>query len=451
MLPDSNRAHGKKENPFLFYGLLLYLMIYYSQVGSRIPALGRMRVELVVGGIILLAAIRVFIKKITHNEEEKRILYPIYLFFAAAAISIPTTVAGHHAIDGFVLLFKSFSVFIMIYVAVITEKGLEGLIYVLLIMAGLVIVEPFFLSLSGRGVEYFGSGLRRLTAVTGLFGHPNALGGFSAGVLPLVYFVFWHEKSWIKKLALLALGLITLRVIMLTESRSAFVGAMSFVVFIWIVSRRKVVTAIVIFVAVVVGWSLLDTTTRKRYSSILTAHEVAFSKESGGKTRRGSMASRYEIITDGIELFSERPITGYGIGGYQIARQERFGRWEEAHNAYVQCLAEVGIVGFIPWLLILIGTFRLLGNVRKIIVEREQIDHYGFMYQMTYALQGYLVVHFSLSVFGHSPYDNYWWIPAGISLAMINILKENELVGVNKPKQAFDRMKAFLRFYKNPT
>ncbi len=430
MLLNENREQNKAGSKFLFYGLLLYTAIYYSQLGSRIPALGRIRIEFLVGCAILIVAIPELIKKITHNEEEKRILYPIYFFFGAALISIPTTVAGYHTINYLIYLFKSIAIFIMIYAGVNNEKELKPFIYVLLIMAGVIIVEPFFLSLSGKGFRYYGSGLIRLEAVTRLFASPNALGLFSAGILPLTYFLFRYEKSWVKKFILVAFGLITLKVITLTESRSALVGIMSFIFFIWIISKKKVLAAIALSVALLVGWSSLDTTTKDRYLSISDSGKIIRGEkilnEAGEKISRGSMVARWEIITDGIELFLQRPITGFGIGGYQIARIERLGRWQVAHNAYTQCLAELGIAGFIPWCLILINTFKLLGKTRKKIIERKQIDDLRFIYLMTYAFQGYLFVHFALSMFGHNPYQNYWWIPAAISLILINLLKQKE-------------------------
>jgi putative inorganic carbon (hco3(-)) transporter len=422
----------KASSKFLFYGLLLYTLIYYSQLGSRVPALGKIRIEFTVGVIILVFCIPQLIKKITHNEEEKSILYPIYFFFAAAVISIPTTVAGYHTINWLIYLFKSFAIFIMIYVGVNTEKELKVFIYLLLFNAGIIIIEAFLLSLSGTGLRYGESGILRLGADTGLFEHPNALGGFCAGILPLVYFLFWHEKSWMKKFILIAFGLITLKVIALTQSRSAFVGVMSFVFFIWVISKKKALVALVIFIALLAGWSSLDTTTKERYLTILDSDEIILGEkprtEDGDIINGGSMASRYEIILDGLRLFLQRPITGFGIGGYQVARIERLGRWQVAHNAYVQCLAELGSVGFIAWMLILINTFRLFGKTRKIMVKRGKIDNANFIYQMTYAFQGYLVVHLTLSMFGHTPYQNYWWISAAISLILIQLLKQKEQV-----------------------
>ena len=422
MLLNNNIEKNRAGNKFLFYGLLFYTAIYYSQLGSRIPALGKIRIEFLIGALILLAATPIFLKKITHNEEEKSILYPIYFFFVAAVISIPTTVAGYNTIDWLIRLFKSFAIFIIIYTGVNTEKELRRFIFVLLIMAGIIIIEPFFLSLSGRGFGRSGLGLMRLQAVTGLFAHPNALGGFSAGILPLTYFLFRYEKSWINKIILVALGLITLKVITLTESRSALVGVISFIFFMWIISKKKVLAAIALSIILLAGWSSLDTTSKDRYLSILDSSKVIrgeeIRNEGGEEINRGSMEKRYETIIDGLKLFLQRPITGFGIGGYQIARIERLGRWQVAHNAYTQCLAELGIVGFIPWCLILINTFKVLGKTRKKIIEHKKIDDLRFIYLMTYAFQGYLVVHFTLSMFGHTPYQNYWWIPAAISLKL---------------------------------
>jgi O-antigen ligase len=52
--------------------------------------------------------------------------------------------------------------------------------------------------------------------------------------------------------------------------------------------------------------------------------------------------------------FTSNPITGVGLGGYKTFAGEEGLRGTGLHSAYLQVLAEQGLVGFIPWLAILI-------------------------------------------------------------------------------------------------
>ena len=417
----------QRADNFFFNGLLLYTIIYYSQLGSRIPFLGAIRIEMVIGTTILIPALFRFFKDITHNEEEKSILYPVYFFFAASLISIPTTVAGYHTISALINLCKSFAIFIMINAAIRSEKQLRIFVYVFLAMHAFIIVEPFILSSYGSVLRSRSFGSIRLGAVTGLFAHPNALGALSTGILPVIYFLFRYERSILVRLMIVALSLVTLKVITLTESRTALVATLGFIFYLWITSRKKLVFAVLVVIALPIAWSCLDPMTKDRYLSLLDADEVILGREirdeTGEAVSRGSMQKRYQIVKDGLTLFLQRPITGFGIGGYQIARIERLGRYQVAHNAYVQCLSEVGIFGFIPWSLILINTFGLLSKPRRILAQHSTVDGYRFINEMSYAFQGYLVVHLLVAMFGHNPYGNYWWIPAAVSLVLIKLLK----------------------------
>lgn len=430
MLLSKNRERHKDGSNFLFYCLLLYTIAYYSQLGSRVRILGQIRIEFLLGVLIVLFALPRFIRKITLTQEEKLIIFPLIAFLVAATISLSITVAGYHSIDMYILFIKALVIFIMIYGVIDTETELKRFLYVLVAMAAFITLESFYNSFSGHGFRVFGSGLSRLEATTRLFAHPNSLGGLIAGTLPLVYLLFSSSQSRITQFILVALAIIMVRVIILTQSRSAFLGLLALIVYLFIIAKRKVYFAIALFLVCSIGWPFLDQGTRDRYLSILDANEVVLGEEirneAGEIVDRGSMVARYEIITDGLTLFLENPIIGVGVGAYQIARIERFGRWQVAHNAYIQCLAELGIIGFIPWVFLLTNTFRLFSKVRRKITELKEMREHRFVYHTTYGFQGYLFVHFTLSMFGHTPYKNYWWIPAAVSLILLRFVKRAE-------------------------
>ncbi|MBN1472514.1 MAG: O-antigen ligase family protein [Syntrophaceae bacterium] len=408
----AHQDHTKMARPqLLLCGLLLYTTIYYLQIGSRVSALGNIRIEFLVGiAMVVFSAISL------HGNhgidiETRRIIAPICWFIAAAIASIPTTVAGFNTINMLIFFFKSFSVFVMIMAAVKSEKGLKAYIYFLVLMMAFVLIEAKM-----TGNMHNSSGLLRLNAVTLLFAHPNALGGLGAACIPLLYYLFKYHKNIIAKVAILVTAAIVFIAVTMTQSRSAIVGIVAFVFYVWTMSKKKSLSAAMIFLVAVIAWTSLDDVTKERYQSISDTEAVVSGHETSETDR--SIAKRYEIILDGFRLFIQRPINGFGIGGYQTARIERLGRWQVCHCAYVQTLSELGLLGFIPWMLILSRTYLLFSKTRKKILDESNIEHFRFIYQMTYAFQANLVVHFVLSLFGHSPYDNYWWIASAISLKL---------------------------------
>ncbi|MCP4768129.1 MAG: O-antigen ligase family protein [Gammaproteobacteria bacterium] len=78
--------------------------------------------------------------------------------------------------------------------------------------------------------------------------------------------------------------------------------------------------------------------------------------------RRGTFGTRVELWKTGWKIFLENPVTGVGVGGFQVtarANSERYqvskavGLYKYAHNQYIAALATRGIPGLILFLLLL--------------------------------------------------------------------------------------------------
>jgi O-antigen ligase len=72
---------------------------------------------------------------------------------------------------------------------------------------------------------------------------------------------------------------------------------------------------------------------------------------------------RLSIAKDGIRMFTHRPILGWGFGTFPIVYPQFRSFYtnffvNEAHNDYVQLLAEMGVAGFAVMLWFLLGVFR---------------------------------------------------------------------------------------------
>ena len=97
---------------------------------------------------------------------------------------------------------------------------------------------------------------------------------------------------------------------------------------------------------------------RKRYSRIIAISLITISLLGGFIGYRTGILNeyfnpthRFAVWKKSVEIWKERPITGYGLGSFrQIFHRaapefEPDGLWAQAHNEYVQILFEQGIVG----------------------------------------------------------------------------------------------------------
>ena len=118
----------------------------------------------------------------------------------------------------------------------------------------------------------------------------------------------------------------------------------------------------------------------------------------------------------GIGYAADRPLTGVGVGAFNIAegtisplaRQQEYGKglkWSSPHNSFVQVLAETGAVGFVIFLAILFYAYRAAARLARASLGRSRrARRYGELAQAhAAAIAGYVVSGFFLSQ-GYAPY-----------------------------------------------
>jgi putative inorganic carbon (HCO3(-)) transporter len=415
--------HKKGQSNFLYYGLLTYTAVFYSKIGRRFTILGTFRIELIIGSVILF----VILLKILRGEidfKENRLNMAAIIFLFAAFLTIPFAFVRSVALDWFIRLLKFFAIYPMIIAAINNEDKLKGFIYVYVAMLALLIVEPFILSLQGKGFIW-NNNMWRLAGVTGYFSHPNQLGGITSENLPFLFFLFKGERSIIKKLILAVLIIIALRVIMLTQSRTAFVGVLTFAFFLWIYSRRKILYVIVLIFLIIPIWHFSPQQTKERFLTLKSSIEVLAEDTSNlsdqERVSAGSMASRWELIKRGLIAFTENPFLGLGLHCFNSFNGRRWGYWFPPHNTYVQALSEMGIIGFAAFLSVIIFT---IGNLRKSREILRKIEGEGsFLFDMSSAAILYIFTRLVVGMFGQDLYGNYWWLAGGLSLVIWRLCK----------------------------
>jgi O-antigen ligase len=238
------------------------------------------------------------------------------------------------------------------------------------------LLEPFT---QGASILKLPNGESILRAY-GTLPHPNILGGLILICLmgPAALFLRKERPNWLA-LLLIAAGSYAL---VLTFSRSAWLGLTAFVAVLFLKSKFLGAQKTLIVIGVMIVTFAL---------TLFPLRALILSRTpSASDTESLAVTGRFWLIEQGMKMTSERPFTGVGIGSFIILLAEREGQYnfvEPVHNIPLLALAELGIVGFLllAWIAIAIGRgiYRtqqpkaiLVGAVLAGITVISLLDHY---------------------------------------------------------------------------
>jgi len=150
---------------------------------------------------------------------------------------------------------------------------------------------------------------------------------------------------------------------------------------------------------------------------------------------------RKELFFDAFLVFSQNPL-GVGPEGFMVV-QERAGRnAQPTHNLYTQILAETGIQGAFCFTMLVGTVLRSSVRARRRFTEiiqvlrahaqkagqdltepiSTEVQNANLFLATTDALMIFIIVRLVLGVFGHDLLEIYWWIAAGLAMALNNLL-----------------------------
>ena len=407
---------GHSENKFLFYGLLVYLVLFYAQPAGRFPFLQPFRLELVLAVVLILGAARE-IAAGRMRIDENRINLAIIGFFAFLVLSMPFALVKTRALDGFVRIAKLLPIYLMIVSCMRDERRLRIFIYVYLSLIALIFVQPVLTS-----HFVYNNHMMRLAGITGYFAHPNQLGMITSSHLAFYYYLMFYEKSKILKCTHFAMILIGIRAVMLTQSRTGMLGVIAFGGFVWIFGKRKVPMAIAMLLCLVVAWQFMPDKSKERFLSLTKIGKVLSTERSefadDEKEMLGSMASRFELSRRSVIAFVENPVMGVGLNCFSSWSGQRWGNWWfPPHNTYLQAVAELGIIGTGAFFLIIYYTLQNLRRAERKLVSIGRENSFGCKIIRPVVL--YYLIFLVVSFFGIEIYSNVWWVVGGLSLVIL--------------------------------
>jgi O-antigen ligase len=305
----------------------------------------------------------------------------VYVAALTACLSVPNTIANTHLrssiqtflllalivvvgfsevvngwIGGMVVSWQAFlpsaAVFFFIVANVTTARRLKILAVAVIAACTVVVAEALCGYYGGFRSNLFvlqqtigtdEGGVAQLARLRGpgFLNDPNDLGQMLLVALPLVSLAWRTGRLIANGLFVLLPGALFLWAVYVTHSRGSLIAL---VLLALVVARKKIgTTASLILIALLV----------------LSTWAVDFTGGRGISVAEGG--DRLEAWANGLEMFKSSPIFGIGFG--------RFTDFNDisAHNLFVLCLAELGLVGSTIWVALIVTTMMGLN---------QTIDHF---------------------------------------------------------------------------
>jgi putative inorganic carbon (hco3(-)) transporter len=255
--------------------------------------------------------------------------------------------------------------------------------------------------------EFTAQGLRIEGLVGGMFENPNDLATALDLLLPFAVALTLISKGRARLLYLACAALLALGVVF-TLSRGGFLGLIaSSGVLLWKLGRsRRLKTTL--GVALICG--ILLAVMPGGYGSRIA---TIFNTE---QDQTGSAQLRSELMKRAASIAISRPIVGVGMGNFHIysIREKR------AHNAYLEIAAELGVMGLIAYLILILVPLRSLHRIeRQTMGMRSKSERE--MYWLSVSIQAAFIAYLVCSFFSSIQYLWYLYYTAAYAVALKQI------------------------------
>lgn len=398
------------KNPF--YGLLAYFGVMITRTGLYYPALGAIRIELIVGLFVLLQILlrgRLFTKKLglNYNPVSKY----IFLFFLVILVSFSQAwdygLSWNYAVLEFI---KVYVFFIMVITLVESEIQIRQFLWAFAIFTILIDYEGLYFYFTGKST-YVLQGINVAIASEGFASGHVAAANMQLQCLPVMVYLVLGEKKTILKIIACSLVFLSIIGVIASGSRGGFLGLIIFLFLVVYFSKRRMWSLILCGLGVIISIPFLSATYLNWMSSIINyTDEVSASSRVGG-------------LINGLEMMIKRPLLGVGPGCYSLARKAWFGWGLEAHNHYGQLMGELGIIGTVVWGFLIYSIFKNLREAKTIFKVKGKTN----IYFIIISIQIAILVRLFEGMFSHSLYVFFWYMMAALSIVIVKIMEINKV------------------------
>lgn len=327
------------EGPkFSFALLIVFLLVLYSNV-SVIYQLDAYRPAM----LIAMAALGSMVIELAQLRQSFKLMWPqsamVMAFFGACILSIPTAIWPGHAFDQTLEVGKIILVYLLLENVVTSEKRLRLVMFTLVIGGIFPAIGTINHYRAGILVEHSRAAWR------GIFGNPNEV-AYALIILVPIGLVLASKARWPIRIATWTILAVYMVAIFLTFSRGGLIALFG--------------------VLGLMGWKQKSVAIRAAMALALVGGLLVigmfWTRSSGDFSdmkHDGSVQERMVTLEAGGRMFLHNPLLGIGPGDSSVAYALYAGMEANCHchdqlvvhNAYIQVLAELGLIGAIPFML----------------------------------------------------------------------------------------------------
>jgi len=427
------------ESSLPFSLFMTYMVSFYLHFGERFPAIAAARPDFTLALLTILTAVPYVQGKMELFRLPVAKALNWLLFWIV--VSLPFVEwPGSVLRENWQPFVKAVLFFYLTVTLVDTPKRLKAFVFMLLASQVIRVLEPLYLNLTEGymgGATYLGGGefAGRLSGAPSDVINPNGLGFVIATTIVFVHFMLWQARSFLAKLAYLLVVPGMLYALILSMSRGGFIALLVGGWLIFLQSRRKAALVVIAILAGLGSWNVMTDLQKDRYLSLVS------DKTEQGATRQGRITG----MIGELKLGMTNPVFGYGLGTTPEAKVNVLGGNPQAsHNLYAELLIELGLVGFVLFMVYVVRIHRLVReNLQRISARGSSADQSVFFARLNRALLTtfWVYVVYSLNYFGLS--QDYWYVFGGLCVTlgpiMDRMVKAHLVV---RPRSSLDKARA---------
>jgi len=224
-----------------------------------------------------------------------------------------------------------------------------------------------------------------------IYSNPNDLAALTILMLgpALALWAGTTRGSRVRWMGLTGAAMLTI-VIVLTQSRAAFIALAAITLPSAIALARRRPRAVVAFAALLgLALYLAPPTFWGRIRGLGKATSV---QTIGEMDPEGSARQRFQVLQNAIHIIQDHPVVGVGLGAYGLANYKYNPALGEldTHNTYLHILAETGVPGLVFFLAIVVSVVRSARDARRR-AAAVLPAHAETLRWLQYALIGHLI------------------------------------------------------------
>jgi len=341
---------------YFFYVVLSILpVIFFPKVFNsyELPKLIFLGISiLMLGTVVLFREVSIKNLRIRLNKTDVVVVVFLAVLFISDIFGVSpknSFLGSSYRLQGF-LTYLIFGYGYMI-VRILSMQGkvkIYNVLFVQLALLSILLIAQYFLvSTLGESISLFQNRYH------GTFGNPNFAGGYMAMLFAYILFAKGntHKVYWFKPLVILLCGI----AIILTDSRSAILAVVISIVLYYFDIIKKIQ-----------GWI--------RIAFVIAICAISFSfifltiDQSLLEKRSSEWENRSIIWKEGMQLFSKRPILGYGQENVQIIFPANLHfSVDNMHNIFLEYAVSSGIVGLVLFVILSLLSFIKSDRARKML------------------------------------------------------------------------------------